>query len=82
MSDVRKFLAGLPTGATLSVFSSERAFGVVVNFSEAGFGFGEITLAVDKATGEARCDLEEMRPEFCGKLLMRSVGTVVAEVKS
>ena len=80
LSDVRKFLAGLSTGSTLSVFDHAEAFGVVVNFSEAEFGFGEITLSVDKTTGEALCDLEEMSPATCGKFLMRSVGTLVVDI--
>lgn len=74
---IQEMLAKLPTKSHLSAFDNERYFGVVIRFSESGFGFGEITMSVDKTTGAPRCDLEEMTPERCGVLLMRTVGTVV-----
>lgn len=58
-------------------FDNERRFGVIVRFSEQGFGFGELTLAVDKITGEADCDLEGVNPERCGRIFRRAAGTEV-----
>lgn len=77
---IRDFLDKMPTASRVSVFNHERSFGVLIGFAEKGFGFGEITLAVDKATGEARCDLEAMSPGKCGELLMRAVGVPVGDV--
>lgn len=67
----------MPTESEMMVFNHEHAFGIVVRFSEKDFGFGEITLAVDKATGEVRYDPEEMNPEHCGRILERTVGSEV-----
>lgn len=79
MVGLKELFASLPTKSTIRVFNHGGAFGVVVGFSETDYGFGEITLVVDKTTGEARCDLEEMSPDHCGEILMRTVGTTVED---
>lgn len=74
---VLAWLDSMPTRSRLSIWSNERSFGACVNFVETGFGFGEITLAVDMETGEASCDLEAMTPKRCAELWLRAVGTPV-----
>ena len=77
MPDVQKMLDAMPTCSTLEAFDNERYFGLVVRFSEKGYGFGEITFSVSKDTGAVHYDPEEMSPTHCAELLMRAVGTVV-----
>jgi hypothetical protein len=74
---IKEMFSKLPTRSSITVFNHERSFGIVVGFAEQGFGWGAITLVVDKTTGEARCDLEEMSPDKCGEILMRAVGSAV-----
>lgn len=77
MSGISTTFAKLPTASKIEAFNHDKAFGIIVSFAEKDFGWGEITLAVDKETGEARCDLERMSPQHCGEILMRTVGTRV-----
>ncbi len=64
----------MPTASDIEVFNHDAAYGIVVRFSEKGFGFGSITFAVDKETGEVRYDPEEMTPEHCGQITERAIG--------
>lgn len=66
-----------PNTSTCVAFNNESYFGFTVEFAEKDFGFGTITLSVNKQTGEPRCDLETISPDHCGELLMRTVGTKV-----
>lgn len=77
MSDLFK---KTPTRSRVAMFNHEKACGFNVQWSEEDTGFGEFTLAVDKATGEARCDLEGMSPDWIGTMLMRLVGTIVTDI--
>lgn len=72
--------AKTPTRSRVAVFNHEQACGFNVQWSEQGTGFGEFTVAVDKKTGEARCDLEGMGPDWIGAMLMRLVGTLVTDI--
>jgi hypothetical protein len=79
MANIKALLDAMPTTTRVEVFDHEKAFGVIVAYSEAGYGFGEFTLAVDKATGEASVDLETTKPDRCGRILMRAVGSPVVD---
>lgn len=55
-----RFLASLPDAATVKVFDSADACGLVINWSASGYGFGEITIVRNKADGHWRVDDEDI----------------------
>src|SRR3954462_15591740 len=80
IKDAGDLFAKCPTRSRVAIFNHEKACGFNVQWSEAGTGFGEFTVAVDKKTGEVRCEAEGMGPEWIGAMLMRLVGTIVIDV--
>lgn len=66
-----KLFGAMPTRSVAEPFNHEKAFGIVVNFSEQGFGFGQVSFAVDKATSKATFDDEDMRLEHCAEIIAR-----------
>lgn len=74
------FIDKAPTRSRLAIFNHDKSCGFKVQWSEAGTGFGEFVMALDKATGEVRCDTESMSPEWIGEMLMRLVGTLIIDV--
>jgi hypothetical protein len=54
--------------ATLQAFDRETHVGLLIQWSELGVGFGEITIAVSRLTGKCTIDTEEMGPEFCSRI--------------
>ena len=79
--ELSELLSELPTGAVLTVVDREEVCGFCVSYSEAGFGFGEITFLLDKKTGEITGDTECTSPDHVGRILQRLVGTVVKGVE-
>lgn len=70
---------GFRTFSKIEWIDNEESFGFLVVFSEKGFGFGEVFIGVDKATGEPKYDPEDMKPETVARLVGRVVGTVVLD---
>lgn len=77
MVEIKDFMAGLPTQSRVTWYNHEKGFGFVVQFSEAGFGFGEFTFSVDKETGKASFDNEGTGMEHCANIIERVVGTEI-----
>jgi len=77
---IKRFFEKLPDNSQLYIFNHEKACGFCVSWAERGTGFGELTVAFDKATGEVLADTEEMGPEWVGTMLERLVGTKVKHV--
>lgn len=59
-----------PPQAIVVPFDHEAACGLVLKWAAKGVGFGEITFAIDKRTGEVRADTECTSPDTCGRLFM------------
>lgn len=68
---LREFFDSMPNVSKVTPFNNEDRFGLVISFAEKGRGFGEIAFAVDKITGLAEFDNEEMSMETCARILMR-----------
>ena len=66
-----KLFEKMSTSSSVEAFNHDSAFGLVVRFSERGFGFGEIAFNVNKATGEVSFDNEEMNLDHCGLIVQR-----------
>lgn len=77
--NIHVWFDSLPTISKIEAYNHENSFGFVIPFTITGFGFGEITLGVDKKTGEAYVDLESMSPERCGEIVERTIGRVVED---
>ena len=63
--------AGRPTEertATVEVFDHELSAGMVISWSAKGIGFGQLTIAKRKETGEWHVDDERMSAEFCASI--------------
>ena len=76
--DVLERLFGwCPDASRLRAFNSPRSFGFVIEFSEKGFGFGQITFSVNKETGAVHVDDECMHAEDCVRFIKRLAGTIV-----
>lgn len=71
----------MPTKSSMEVWNNDYSFGVSISFMEEGFGFGEIYFAVNKETGEATFENEEMGLEHCAEILERTVGTTIEHVE-
>lgn len=54
--------------ATVQVFDHEDAAGMIIQWSEVGTGFGEITIRGDKHTNEWSVDTESMGPSWCARI--------------
>jgi hypothetical protein len=65
----------MPNVTRISPFDHEKACGLVVSWAETGTGFGTLTIAFDKETGETHVDAETMGPEWIGPMLMRLLTT-------
>lgn len=76
-SGIRRLLNSVRTYTKIEFFEGEQKFGFIIPFGETGFGFGEMAFVVDKETGEAKFDNEEMRMDTCLTLLRRVVGATV-----
>lgn len=70
----------MPNKSRAFIFDHEKASGINIQWSLQGCGFGELTLVIDKKTGEIRGDIEGMGPESCAKILKGLVGTVVQDI--
>lgn len=77
MDHMEKVMASLPTKAVVTAFDRGGACGFVVSWSESGYGFGEFTFFLDKATGEFHGDTECTDPDHVGRILTQLVGTTV-----
>jgi hypothetical protein len=75
--ELSEIMKKLPTNADIAVFDHGDACGFVVSWSEAGYGFGEFTFFLDKATGEFHGDTECTDPDHVGRILMSLVGSTV-----
>lgn len=53
---------------TVTVFDHEKAAGMIIQWSEVGTGFGEITIRGDKETGQWTVDTEAMSPRWCARM--------------
>lgn len=54
--------------ASARAFDHEQAVGLVVSWSMTGIGFGELTIAQDRETGEWRVDDEHTGPDTCARI--------------
>lgn len=77
---IDRLFGRMPTNARAFIFNHDKGCGINIQWMEQGTGFGELTFVIDKETGEVRGDLEGMSPEWCGKMLLRLVGTVVQDI--
>jgi hypothetical protein len=64
-------------------FNNEKYYGLLVRWGLKGCGFGELTFAVNKETGESHVDKECMGEETCGRIMdiLRETGQLIKEAK-
>ena len=59
-------------------FNNERSSGLDISWS-CEKGFGHLTIACNKATGEWSFDTESMGPKFVGRVFSALVGTTMGD---
>jgi len=76
---LKAIMEKMPTETAIQLVDNGSTVGFAINFSEQGFGFGEILIGIDMKTGEPVIDLEAMAPETVARFLRRVVGKPVLE---